>query len=326
MTAKKQKPFTTIMAETRDLSRKDVVDELSLLTDMNGGVRCPVPECGCRTIFKRWGDMRGHFLDDSTHKRDFFSAFLEKMHEPYCDTSGPGFNHGINSLMLALLKQPTNPSDVVGKKTPKVSAPELVTVPARKPKAPRPLREQQNLFAAPAEATEATPPRLRGPSPSDFSQMEDVKAPTLFEQVRQEAANAPKSRRSAFSQLSELIRDSDEINKTWRGKVWDDYVDMFHGIPPCFHCRSEEGKQIHHQNPLFHEIILVSLNKLGTTAETVAEALDKGNKAPYEQLLQEVFSFHMKAGKVCAVPYCQGCNQDAEIKRRRGKAAAKAAE
>lgn len=303
MTAKK-KPFTTVMCEVRDMERKEVVDGLSMLTDMHGGVRCPVPECGCKTVFKRWGDMRGHFLDDSSHKRDFFKAFIDKMKEPFCDSSGPGFNHGINSLMLALLKQPTNPGDLNKEK--KGQAPEVVVVAPRKPKGARPVQEQQNLFNAPTEPVEAS----------------EVPK-TLFEELREAALNpfkAAASRRSAFSRISELIRDSEEINKTWRGKVWDDYVDMFHGIPPCFHCRSEEGKQIHHQNPLFHEIILVSLNKLGTTAEVIVEALDGGNRTPYEQLLAEVFAFHMKNGKVCAVPYCQGCNQDAEIKRRKGKA------
>lgn len=347
MTAKK-KSFTTLMCEVRDMERKDVVDKLSMLTDMHNGVRCPVPECGCKTVFKRWGDMRGHFLDDSTHKRDFFKAYLEKMKEPFCDQSGPGFNHGINSLMLALLKQPTNPGDVFKEK--KTQASEVPVAAPRRVKGARPLQEQQSLPSMLAEAVEASvmPPRLRGPSPSDFSQMEDIavetrpqlpdrekmyqsvlqhsrelygeRPQTLLEQVRAEANVKKTSGRSAFSRISELIRDSEEINKTWRGKVWDDYVDMFHGIPPCFHCRSEEGKQIHHQNPLFHEIILVSLNKLGTTAEVIVEALDGGNRTPYEQLLAEVFAFHMKTGKVCAVPYCQGCNQDAEIKRRKGKA------
>jgi hypothetical protein len=307
----KKKPFTTVMCEVRDLERKEVIDELSMATDMNNGIKCPVPECGCTTSFKRWGDMRGHFLDDSSHKRDFFKAFIDKMKEPFCDSSGPGFNHGINSLMLALIRQPTNPSELNKETVKKGKAPETAIEAPVRPKKVRPVQEQQSLGYANSTPAEASEESFEGQSLHDL---------TLFEKVRTEMGAKRSSNRSPFSQISELIRDSEEINKVWRGKVWDDYVDMFHGIPPCFHCRSEEGKQIHHQNPLFHEIILVSLNKLGTTAESIVDGIDKGNKEPYNQLLQEVFAFHMKAGKVCAVPYCQECNQDAEVKRKRGRA------
>jgi hypothetical protein len=308
----KKKPFLTVMSEIRDMDRKDVIDELSMHTDMNGGIRCPVPGCTCTTVFKRWGDMRGHFLDSSTHKKDYFKAYLAKQKEPFCDPSGPEFNHGINSLMLALIRQPTALKDMGGEKasrskatTPSVE-PAPVEAPAR-PKRARPVQEQQSLLPEAPKAQEPV----------------QVPSQNLLEQVREEAKATPSRTggKGAFSQVSEYIRDSDEINKVWRGKVWDEYVDMFHGIPPCFHCRSEEGKQIHHQNPLFHEIILLSLNKQGTTAEMIIEERDKGNQAPLNNLLQEVFAYHMKQGKVCAVPYCAGCNQDAEIKRRRGKAA-----
>lgn len=306
MPTPKKKNLISIMCELRDMERHEVNEELSMATDMNGGIRCPVPGCTCKTVFKRWGDMRGHFLDDSTHKKDYFRAFLEKMHEPFCDSSGPGFNHGINSLMLALIRQPTSVEDILGEKTSsrkgavKVVDPDP-TPPAR-PKKVRPVQEQQELLPV------ASTPSL------DLSES----STTLFEQVAAEATQR-KAGRSAFSQISEYIRDSDEINKTWRGKVLEEYVDMFHGIPPCFHCRSEEGKQIHHQNPLFHEIVLISLNKLGTTAEKVVEEREKGNDALLNSVLQDVFAYHMKPGRVCAVPYCQGCNQDAEIKRKRGK-------
>ena len=310
------------MCEIRDLDRREVVDDLSIATDANNGITCPVPGCSCKTVFKRWGDMRGHFLDDSTHKKDYFRVFLERMHEPFCDQSGPGFNHGINSLMLALIRQPTSIEEITsstskGFGTSKEPLKPIASLAPARPKRARPVQEQQSLPTALPEAV-AAPPRLLGPSPSDFSRLEQVPAAQDLLKMEVESFKKP-FYRSAFSRISELVRDSDEINKTWRGKVWDDYVDMFHGIPPCFHCRSEEGKQIHHQNPLFHEIILVSLNKLGTTAEAIVECLDVGNKVPYEALLQEVFAFHMKQGKVCAVPYCQSCNQDAEAKRKRGK-------
>jgi hypothetical protein len=313
----KKKPFINIMCEVRDLERKEVVNELSMAADMNGGIRCPVPNCNCKTIFKRWGDMRGHFLDDSTHKKDYFRIFLEKMHEPFCDLNGAGFNHGVNSLMLALIRQPTSVEDFQNegnnrKATTKTNEPVAPT----RPKKARPVQEQQDFeYAreAPAEAAVA-PPRARGASPSNFSRMETTEEEPAVEEVR-----FRRSGKSAFSQVSEYVRDSEEINKTWRGKVLEEYVDMFHGIPPCFHCRSEEGKQIHHQNPLFHEIVLISLNKLGTTAEKVIEERNKGNEQPLKNVLQDVFAYHMKPGRVCAVPYCQGCNQDAETKRKRGK-------
>lgn len=306
MPTPKKKSLINIMCEVRDMNRQEVIDELSMATDMNGGVRCPVPGCDCKTVFKRWGDMRGHFLDDSTHKKDYFRAFLEKMHEPFCDSSGPGFNHGVNSLMLALIRQPTSVDDLLGEKSSSkkgaVKVVEPVSVPPARPKKVRPVQEQEELL--PSVPT----PSTSLPEPTT----------TLFEQVAAEATQR-RSGKSAFSQISEYIRDSDEINKTWRGKVLEEYVDMFHGIPPCFHCRSEEGKQIHHQNPLFHEIVLISLNKLGTTAERVVEERDNGNEEPLKSVLQDVFAYHMKPGRVCAVPYCQGCNQDAEIKRKKGR-------
>ena len=300
----KKKNFINLMCEIRDLERKEVVDELSMASDMNGGLRCPVPDCECTTVFKRWGDMRGHFLDDTTHKKDYFKAFLNKMNEPFCDQTGPGFNHGINSLMLALIRQPTSIGDLLGEKnsSKKGVVKEAVSLPPTRPKKVKPIQEQQELL-----------PTV--PTPSMSLQEPTT---TLFEQVATETSQR-RSVKSAFSQISEYIRDSDEINKIWRGKVLEEYVDMFHGIPPCFHCRSEEGKQIHHQNPLFHEIVLISLNKLGTTAERVVEERDKGNEEPLKAVLQDVSAYHMRPGRVCAVPYCQGCNQDAEVKRKRGK-------
>jgi hypothetical protein len=290
----KKKNFINLMCEIRDLNRKEVVDELSMVSDMNGGLRCPVPGCKCTTLFKRWGDMRGHFLDDTTHKKDYFHAFLTKMHEPFCDQTGPGFNHCINSLMLALIRQPTTLEEMS-----KEGSSKKTTNPSNESTTPKRLKKVKPL----CEQGE-----LAGLIESGQKRLED--AFTI-------SSSTPK--KGAFSQISEFIRDSEEINKVWRGKVWEQYVEMFHGIPPCFHCRSEEGKQIHHQNPLFHEIILVSLNKLGTTAEQIVEEQEKGNEEPLNKLLQEVSAYHMKPGKVCAVPYCQSCNQDAEIKRKKGR-------
>lgn len=297
----KKKTFINLMCEIRDLEKKEVVDELSMASDMNGGLRCPVPDCDCTTLFKRWGDMRGHFLDDTTHKKDYFKVFLNKMHEPFCDQTGPGFNHGINSLMLALIRQPTTLEEMS-----KEGSSKRTTISTNESTAPiksrkvKPVCEQRELVGLIESGQK--------------SLGDDITTSSVV-------SEPPRSRtkKGAFSQISEFIRDSEEINKIWRGKVWEQYVEMFHGIPPCFHCRSEEGKQIHHQNPLFHEIILVSLNKLGTTAEQVVEERDKGNEEPLNKVLQEVSAYHMKPGRVCAVPYCQGCNQDAEMKRKRGR-------
>lgn len=61
------------------------------------------------------------------------------------------------------------------------------------------------------------------------------------------------------------------------------------------------------------------LNKLGTTADKVLEAKEQGNEVPLQTLLREVAMFHMKEGKVLAVPYCPDCNQDAEMRRKMGK-------
>lgn len=320
MPSPKKKSFIEVMCQIRDLTPQEVVDELSMITDMNNGIRCPVPDCVCQTIFKRWGDMRSHFLDDSNHKKDYFHAYLNKTHEPFCDLRGSGFNHGVNSLMLALIRQPTSVENILGEKNLSkkgaVRVLEPVASVSLRSKKTKPVQEQQELanlnstgqkvfgeVLEPVAPAVIEPPRLMGPSPSDFSQIKEIVA----------------AKKQPFSVLSEYIRQSDEINKTWRGKVLEEYVDMFHGIPPCFHCRSEEGKQIHHQNPLFHEIVLISLNKLGTTAERVIEERDKGNEEPLKSVLHDVFAYHMKPGRVCAVPYCQGCNQDAEIKRKKGR-------
>lgn len=296
----KKKPFVNLMQEIRELEKNDVIDQLSEASDMNNGIRCPVVGCSSKTIFKRWGDMRGHFLDNSTHKKDFFRIYMEKTNEPFCDLRGAGFNHGVNSLMLALIRQPISVEEFSEEGAKKTQARNIDTAGPTKPKKARPVLEQQSLGYTTQEPAEVTP-----------------EAPaTLFKQMQEESRVKTGSNKSPFSRISEMIRESDEINKVWRGKVLEEYVDMFHGIPPCFHCRSEEGKQIHHQNPLFHEIVLISLNKLGTTAEKVVEEKDKGNEGPLNAVLQDVFAYHMKPGRVCAVPYCQSCNKDAEMKRR----------
>ena len=279
------------MEETQEMTKDEVVEELSMLTFNNKGIQCPVPNCANKTKFVRWGDLREHFLDTSTHKKDYFEVYFKSQNQPFCDSRGAGFNHGLNSLILSLVKNPV----AINQLTPSQPAIKGIATPSARPKRARPLQEQQSL----PEVTESPAIACKDPLRED-----KASAQTKFKD--------PNMGKSPFARLSEQIRDSDQINKIWRAKVWDEYVDMFHGIPPCFHCRAEEGKQIHHQNPLFHEIILMTLNKLGTTAEMVVSNTDL-----YNQVLIEVFAFHMKTGKVCAVPYCQGCNQDAEMKRKR---------
>lgn len=318
------------MSELKNLEPGAVKDRLSLIFDMAGSVSCPVPGCTSIATFSRWGDMRGHFLDSTTHKRDYFKAYERKAHKPFSEPSGPGFNHGVCCLMLALFEQPTS-LEALALATPSrkpkttyldtlMEASEAI----QRPKKVRPRQEQQELPTVTSEAPDEAPAvkenidsASRMPNQSSLLKL---KLQAIQDAERNKTTlEKARSQKSAFSQISEEIRTSDPINKVWRAKAWDHYVDIFHGIPPCFHCRSEEGKQIHHQNPLFHEIILISLNKLGTTAEVVLAEKELGNQTPYDHLLNEVSEYHMVKGKVLAVPYCQSCNQDAEAKRRKGR-------
>lgn len=315
-----QKPFFSLMNEYKNKSVQDLKQELAMYMDMNGTTRCPVPGCTCDKDFARWGDLQDHFIDGG-HKSLYFKAFEKKAHRAFCETNGPSFGHGVRALVMASLLQPTPLSDlaavVAARKTKVKEGSTSPTPPSHRPKKARPKEEQQNLPNMP-------PPTAEEPvkdSAEVAKEPEDV-VEDEEEGVEEEVSSAPAKKgkgKGAFSQLSEIIRDSDEINKVWRGKVMDEYIDLFHGIPPCLHCRNEEGKQIHHQHPLFHEIILVSLNKLATTAELVMEAKAAGDEAPLREITQEVFEYHMKKGRVLAAPYCQGCNQDAEIKRRKSK-------
>lgn len=119
---------------------------------------------------------------------------------------------------------------------------------------------------------------------------------------------------SPFKELCDIVRNSDEINKKWRGKTWDSFVEIFHGIPPCLHCHKSEANTIHHQHPLFHEIVLIQLKKLNTTAEQIlAPSSKKGEKEKrIKSIIKEVYDFHMKLGRVLAAPYCTNCNVHAE--------------
>lgn len=301
------KTFFALMTEQRNRKEEEVRNDLDAFFSKNSsGVRCPVPGCPCTLTFLRWGPLWDHFLDDG-HKRDFFKVYEQKYHRPFCGTSGPEFKHGVRSLILAMLLQPTSlvslQASLVRRKKPSPAA-------LLKPKKERPIQEQQVLLGTPEKAPEAP---VEPPAPTPTPVLDRVVMHTV----------APE--KNAFSRLSELIRESPEINIQWRGQVYSKYVQMFHGIPPCFHCRAAEGKQVHHQNPLFHEIILIALNKLATTAEEVMrdydqprEIFDSGSRL-YNSILQEVVEYHNQEGWVLAVPYCQECNQDAEAKRRKGR-------
>lgn len=283
------------MTEQRNRPHSEVRTDLeTLFAGKVGGLKCPVPGCACTVSFLRWGSLWDHFLD-SGHKKDFFSVYTQKFHRPFCDSNGDGFKHGVRALMLAMFTQPTS---LVSLQATVAKRKQANAAAAEKPKKVRPVQEQQSLLTEEKEATETPWERHEA----------------LMKAVA--VAQAP-SKKSAFSQLSELIRDEDEINVKWRGREYAKYVKMFHGIPPCFHCRSAEGKQIHHQNPLFHEIILISLNKLATTAEEVMK--DGKDSLRYKAVLQEVADYHNEYGAVLAVPYCQECNQDAEAKRRKSR-------
>lgn len=288
------KTFFSLMIEQRNRPPQDVKNDLDAYFYNGSGTKCPVPGCACTITFLRWGPLWDHFLD-AGHKKDFFSVYAQKFHRSFCDPSGEGFKQGVRALMLAMLTQPTSlvslQATIAKRKQAKETASE-------RPKKTRPVQEQQLLLAEDKEPL--------GDS------IESVGAVIKAITVPQFS-----SKKSAFSQLSELIRDEEKINVQWRGQEYAKYVRMFHGIPPCFHCRSAEGKQIHHQNPLFHEIILISLNKMATTAEEVMRDGKDGER--YQALLQEVVNYHNEYGAVLAVPYCQECNQDAEAKRRKSR-------
>lgn len=313
-TMSKKKDFTNVMDECRDKNKVDLNVALGMSFDMAGGHVCPVPGCQFTQKFARWGDLYDHFLDKSTHKRDYFQYYLDKRNEPFCGARGQEFNHGVKALILALIQCPTAiPAKTKSSSGKKNSTPLIETIPSVAPERARrvkPLQEQQSMLGDVLPSSPAVQ--------------------TLLMQVTEQAKYSPEtlahfaspkpSGKRPFTKVCELIRESDPISKTWRGKVWDEYVEMFHGFPPCFHCRVEEATQIHHQNPLFHEIVLLSLKKLGLQAEKIIEDMEgKEILTGLSAITQEVYEFHMKPGRVCAVPYCRNCNMDAETKRRRGK-------
>lgn len=306
------KTFFSLMTEQRNRKEHEVKSDLDAYFSKNPkGITCPVPGCPCTLTFLRWGALWDHFLDNN-HKRDFFKAYEQKYHRPFCDPSGEGFKHGVRSLMLAMLIQPTSlvslQAMLVRRKKPVVEAVERI-------KKVRPVQEQQTLLV------ETEPPAEAATKPTEGIKEPPSRVETL--ELARVIAGSP-TKKSAFSRLSDIIRDSKEINVDWRGAVYSKYVHMFHGIPPCFHCRSAEGKQIHHQNPLFHEIILIALNKWATTADEVMKDYDSleasmGGTGLFHRVLAEVVNYHNQEGWVLAVPYCQECNQDAEAKRRKGR-------
>lgn len=323
-TMTKKKDFTNVMDECRDKAGKELNESLGMLFDMApGGLTCPAPGCQFTQKFTRWGDLYDHFLDKSTHKRDYFQFYLDKRNEPFCGNRGQEFKDGVKALMLALLQTPTALPSKVKLPPKKSSTPIIEAVSAVTPERPRrvkPLQEQQTMLGEVPTPTQPLQKASEPPMQTLYMQVaEQAKySPETVEAMRY---SPPKSHgKKPFTKVCELIRDSDEISKVWRGKVWDEYVEMFHGFAPCFHCRVEEATQIHHQNPLFHEIVLLSLKKLGISAEKIVEDLEgKEITTSLKTITQEVYEFHMKQGRVCAVPYCRNCNMDAETKRRRGR-------
>lgn len=315
MSTAQQKPFLTLMNEVKTKNPIDVRHELCQFFDSvrPQGKVCPVPGCSETKNFISWGDLYDHFVD-GTHKTDFYNLYRDKYHRSYGASGGIEFKHGVMALMLAQLRQPTSLEDA-SKNTPtRKTATKTTTTPSGELATSLPLRsrkpkkaEVQVPLLTPLEVLKPTVEFLTAVTNSAVS-------------IGRNEPDAPNRRNlGAFHKVAEIIRNSDEINLVWRGKMLDHFIELFHGIPPCFHCRSAEGKQIHHQNPLFHEIILLMLNKLGTTADKILEAKEQGNETLLQTLLREVAAFHMKEGKVLAVPYCSDCNQDAEAKRRENR-------
>lgn len=314
------------MNEVKAKTPFEIQNELCNFFDSQrpAGMHCPVPGCTHSDKFYRWGDLYNHFVD-GTHKKDFYNLYRDKYHRPYGAGGGAEFKYGVMALMLAQLKQPTSletaskvtptrktTTKTITKTTTKTVEELVAGIPLRPKKSKKPEAQVSllNLPEAPTEAPKVTVEPVVVPP--------ETAAPVVVES-EPEAPVTTRRNSGAFQKVAEVIRNSDEINLIWRGKMLDHFIEMFHGIPPCFHCRSAEGKQIHHQNPLFHEIVLLMLNKLGTTADKVWEAKEQGNETPLQAVLQEVAAFHMKEGRVLAVPYCPDCNQDAEMKRRAGK-------
>jgi len=310
------KPFLSLMNELKGKTGIDLREELCRIFDSQKptGIPCPVPGCTHTKSFVSWGELYDHFLDGG-HKRDFFNLYRERYHRPYSPASGLEFKYGVMALMLAQIMQPTSVDDAskvirTRKPKPKKTTAELIEGIPQRPKRVKRTEVQVSLPGL-QEASEGTVGEKAEHGPAEI--------PVVVESTSASVAVLPHRNTGAFHKVAEFIRNSDEINLVWRGKVLEMYIEMFHGIPPCFHCRSAEGKQIHHQNPLFHEIVLLMLSKLGTTAEKVWEAKEQGNEIPLQTVLKEVTAYHMKEGRVLAVPYCSDCNQDAELKRRTRK-------
>lgn len=291
------------MTEIKAKDPNDLKSELDMHFGLSGGLACPVPGCGDVTFFSRWGDLLAHFIDTG-HHRDYFNAYQKKYHRAFSAWEGPTFKYGIQALMLAMMEQPTTLDQALASSKKTKSATPKLELPVKTTK----VGELQ--VALRAKKTKKLETSLFGDETIEPPVVQAVQPVQPTEPVRT-------LRKSAFSQLSELIRNSKEISIVWRGSVMDKFIDIFHGIPPCLHCRSAEGKQIQHQDPLFHEIVLLALNKHMTQADVVMAAKAKGDENLFQTILKEVFDYHMKEGRVLAVPYCQGCNFDAETKRRK---------
>lgn len=324
------KPFLSVMNDVKHRPKTELHKELQQFFNQTTGKICPVPGCACPTSFRSWGNLFDHFVD-GTHKKEFFALYRDKYHRPYGEEKGSDFKFGVMALMIAQFLQPTSPEDAkveAQRKTTKGFQPATITetpiitnLPIRIKKNKTQPDSQISFHGpfgntTPTDAFPDNPAITHGKAPVSLSVAVAASGEGRVGSVEEEGKKAYPG---AFSKVAEFIRNSDEINLVWRGKMLESYIEMFHGIPPCFHCRSAEGKQIHHQNPLFHEVVLLMLNKLGTTADKVWEAKENDDPNPLLKMLKEVADYHMKEGKVLAVPYCQACNQDAEAKRRRGK-------
>jgi len=299
-----KKPFLTIMNDNQAKDPAEVRRELNSLFNKPGGLSCPVPGCQNSKTFTSWGQLFDHFMDDG-HKRDYFNVYQRKYHRPFGKNYGPEFKFGVMALLLSVIQKPTTPATA------------LATGPTKKTKQTAVIGKHTVVLRSNQEKEVISPflfPKEEAieedPEEEDSGEEETIGEITQMNKNRMSAA---------FANLSNYIRNTKEISVVWRGKVMDSYIDIFHGNPPCLHCLRAEGKQIHHQSPLFHQIVLFALNKLGTTAEKVLDASAQKNETPRQQVLKEVFDYHMKKGFVLAAPYCHRCNQDAEAQRQAGK-------
>lgn len=282
----------------------------AIFADNDGAVRCPVPGCEELTFFSRWQTLWDHFQQE--HKKDFYAAFKRKYHRHFSEHNGHSLTQGIKALMLASFDRPTS-AEAVSKESLKP-----------KPKIAPTLAELTERFvnASPAARQQKLPEIISSSSKEHSEKNTNTTSSNLSTRDNNMTAPITTSKsyyndnHGAFRTLSTKIRKDPKMDIEWRGRELEKFTKIFHGMPPCFHCNARVGNQIHHQHPLFFNIIVIALNQQSTTAEAVIKDYAEGNTVLFDRVLKNVYDYHMEEGRVITAPYCRDCNQDAEHKRR----------